>query len=127
MSTAPTSVTNMTVLRHSRRGSSLHSAVRGALSTCAGAGTPGGHPVRACTTVPGAISAGVLCWGFYSGFVLDRFGVLTLAHGCGQALTLIVLAAMTASVITAALRLVHAIAADLQATLDRGAARTREP
>lgn len=37
--------------------------------------------VGAVTTMPGAIGSGALCWAFYSGFVLDRFGTLTFERG----------------------------------------------
>ncbi|HEY2762988.1 MAG TPA: hypothetical protein VGJ13_03095, partial [Pseudonocardiaceae bacterium] len=53
--------------------------------------------VGAVTTVPGGIGTGALCWAYYSGFVLDRFGTLTFDRGGGQALLMIVLAATVAS------------------------------
>jgi hypothetical protein len=53
--------------------------------------------VSAVTTVPGVIGAGALCWAFYSGFVLNRTGNLTLDRGGGPVLLVIVLSATVAS------------------------------
>lgn len=68
--------------------------------------------VGAVTTVPGAIGAGALCWAFYSGFVLDRAGTLTLDRGGGQALLTILLAAVAASAVAGLMRWARAVAAD---------------
>ncbi|HEV7450974.1 MAG TPA: hypothetical protein VGO16_06225 [Pseudonocardiaceae bacterium] len=68
--------------------------------------------VGAMTTMPGAIGAGALCWAFYSGFVLDRAGTLTLDRGGGQALLTILLCAMVASVVAGLLQWARAVAAD---------------
>ena len=68
--------------------------------------------VGVVTTVPGAIAAGALCWAFYSGFVLDRAGTLTLGRGGGQALLTILLCAMVASAVAGLLRWARAVAAD---------------
>lgn len=53
--------------------------------------------VAVLTTVSGALASGVLCWAFYSGFVLDSFGDLTLHRGAAQALLLMLLLAAAAS------------------------------
>jgi hypothetical protein len=68
--------------------------------------------VGAVTTVPGAIAAGALCWAFYSGFILDRAGTLTLSRGGGQTLATIVLCAVVASVVAGLMRWARAVAAD---------------
>jgi hypothetical protein len=73
--------------------------------------------VGAVTTVPGAIGAGALCWAFYSGFVLDRLGSLTLDRGGGQALLTIVLSAMVASAVAGLVRWARAVAADRALTV----------
>jgi hypothetical protein len=55
--------------------------------------------IAVLTTVPGAIGAGMLCWAFYSGFVLDSFGDLTLHHGAGPALLTMLLLPAAASAV----------------------------
>ncbi len=66
----------------------------------------------AMTTVPGAIGAGALCWAFYSGFVLDRAGTLTLDRGGGQALLTILLSAVVASAVAGLMRWARAVGAE---------------
>lgn len=68
--------------------------------------------VAVLTTVPGAIGAGMLCWAFYSGFVLDRFGDLTLRQGAVPALLLMLLLPTAASAVAGLLRWARAVAAD---------------
>jgi hypothetical protein len=68
--------------------------------------------VGAVTTMPGAIGTGAICWAFYSGFVVNRAGILTLDRGGGQALLIILLAAMVASAVASLARWVRIIAAD---------------
>jgi hypothetical protein len=68
--------------------------------------------VGAVTTVPGAIGAGALCWAFYSGFVLNRSGILTWDRSGEQALLIIMLAATVASTIAGLMRWARAVAAD---------------
>lgn len=72
--------------------------------------------VGAVTTVSGAIGAGALCWAFYSGFVLNRTGILTMDRSGGQALLIIVLAATVASTIAGLARWARAVAADHAST-----------
>jgi hypothetical protein len=67
--------------------------------------------VSAVTTVPGVIGAGALCWAFYSGFVLNRTGILTSDRGGGQALLVIVLSATVASALAGLLRWAQTVAA----------------
>jgi hypothetical protein len=76
--------------------------------------------VGAVTTVPGAIGAGALCWAFYSGFVLDRLGSLTLDRGGGQALLTIVLSAMVASAVARLVRWARAVGAERALTAPAG-------
>jgi hypothetical protein len=78
--------------------------------------------VGVVTTLPGAIGAGALCWACYSGFVLDRFGTLTLGRGGGQALLVIVLAATAASAAAGLVRWARAVAADLASARSPSAA-----
>jgi hypothetical protein len=68
--------------------------------------------VGAFTTLHGAIGAGAMCWSCYSGFVLNRFGLLSFDRGGGQALLVIALAAMSASAVAALARWARAVAAD---------------
>lgn len=66
----------------------------------------------AVSTVPGAIGAGALCWACYSGFVLNRMGVLTLDGGGEQALLTIVLAATATSGGASLMRWIRAVVND---------------
>jgi hypothetical protein len=80
--------------------------------------------VGAMTTVAGAIGAGALSWAFYSGFVLNRTGILTLDRSGGQALLMIVLAATVGSAVAGLARWARAVAADYASARSLPAAPT---
>jgi hypothetical protein len=64
--------------------------------------------VGALTTPIGALASALQCWAFYTGFLLNRQGVLTLDHPSRTALAIIVFAGVVPSLLlTAARRFAH--------------------
>jgi hypothetical protein len=58
----------------------------------------------ALTTPIGALASALQCWAFYTGFLLNRQGVLTLDHLSRNALAVIVLAGVVPSLLLTAVR-----------------------
>ena len=64
--------------------------------------------VGALTTPIGALASALQCWAFYTGFLLNRQGVLTFDHASRTALAIIVFTGVVPSLLlTAARRFAH--------------------
>ena len=64
--------------------------------------------VATLTTPIGALASALQCWAFYTGFLLNRQGVLTFDHASRSALAIIIFASVVPSLLfTAARRFAH--------------------